>query len=302
VKIKRQVVSVTEAIFGEKGPKINDIAEDYMEASKIYPHNLKRSMIGIYKLRQDKDLQYSATRSVKTYSYKSCITLPKPDLPDVSLKEILLRRRTIRKYSKRKISFGDFSALLQLSAGISSEIEYELGLKQCVRTVPSAGALYPLEIYCVVFSVNDILQGLYHFNPLNRCLEEIKVGNFCKEVNDFLLQPELMENIAILILITGVFWRTRFKYGVRGLRFVLMEAGHLAQNFLLVAEALNMAAVLIGGFYDNRASNFLEIDGTNEAPLYLISVGYKPHVSEAKKRIVKNSIEENYPENFGVKE
>lgn len=278
MNVKKQIVSVAEAIFGEDGPKIDDIAESYMEASKIYPHNLKRSMVGIFNLRQNESLQYSVTCSVKAYSHRPHISLPQPALPDISLKEVLLKRRTIRKYSKGKISLIDFSTLLQMSVGISGEIDYKPGLKQHVRTVPSAGALYPLEVYCVVFSVNDILPGLYHFNPLNQCLEEIKSGDFRKDVCNFLLQPELIENAAVLIVITAMFWRTRFKYGVRGLRFVLLEAGHAAQNFLLVAEALRMSAVLIGGFYDNKASVFLEIDGVNEAPLYFISVGYKPQI------------------------
>ena len=72
------------------------------------------------------------------------------------------------------------------------------------------------------------------------------------------------------------FWRSRFKYGQRGYRFALLEAGHLAQNVLLAAEALDLGAAPIGGFYDRQLAEFLEIDGVNEGPLYVIPIGSKP--------------------------
>ena len=70
-----------------------------------------------------------------------------------------------------------------------------------------------------------------------------------------------------------MFWRTRFKYGQRGYRFALLEAGHLVQNVLLAATALDIAAVPVGGFYDRRLADVLMVDGINEAPLYVVPLG-----------------------------
>ena len=73
-----------------------------------------------------------------------------------------------------------------------------------------------------------------------------------------------------------IFGRTRFKYGLRGYRFALLEAGHVAQNLLLAATALGLAAVPLGAFFDRRADVFLRLDGVNESTLYTIAVGSGP--------------------------
>ncbi len=84
---------------------------------------------------------------------------------------------------------------------------------------------------------------------------------------------ELLDAAALLVVVTGVFWRSRFKYGLRGYRFTLLEAGHLGQNLLLAAAALDLAALPVGGFYDRRVERLLGVDGVNESALYLFAVG-----------------------------
>ena len=81
---------------------------------------------------------------------------------------------------------------------------------------------------------------------------------------------------AAVVLIAAIFGRTRFKYGLRGYRFALLEAGHVAQNVLLAATALGLAAVPLGAFYDRRMDAFLGLDGVNESSLYAIALGGEP--------------------------
>ena len=85
-----------------------------------------------------------------------------------------------------------------------------------------------------------------------------------------------MESCAVALVVTAMLWRSRFKYGQRGYRFALLEAGHLAQNVLLASEGLDLAAVPVGGFYDRRLAALLAIDGVNEVPLYVLPIGSKP--------------------------
>lgn len=277
-----RTVNLASVIMGEDGPGLDDPAELFLEASKLSPNTIQREMIGGYILQQSEALQYTVTRSVKRYSHRPKLPLPEPNFPPLSLKEALFRRRTVRSYEEKEISLVDLSTLLEGSSGITGQVEYKPGLTQFFRTTPSGGALYPFEIYCVIFEVQGVLPGLYHYDPLGPRLEEMQAGKFKECVAEASAQPELVAGCAVVFIITGMFWRTRFKYGLRGFRFALMEVGHVAQNLLLTAEALDMAAVLIGGFYDDKVNEFMGIDGVNEAPLYLITVGYKSSEEEGK--------------------
>ncbi|MBS4054612.1 MAG: SagB/ThcOx family dehydrogenase [Thermaerobacter sp.] len=272
---EHRTVNVASLVFGEEGPLIDDLAETYIEASKLSPCNVDQ-LRGIYRLRQTEALKHTATRSVKLYPHRPILPLPEPKFPSVDFWDILHRRRTVRHYNNHAISLVDLSTILKGSCGITGEIKYQPNLAQCLRTVPSGGALYPFEVYCVVINVEGITPGLYHYNPLSHGLEELRIGQFKHIIVEAACgQGELVEECAVIFILTGMFWRSRFKYGLRGFRFVLMEVGHLAQNLLLTAESLDMAAVLLGGFYDDQVNRFVGIDGVNEAPLYLVTIGYK---------------------------
>lgn len=272
---EHRTVNVASLVFGKEGPLLGDMAEMYMEASKLSPCNVGQ-LRGINRLRQSEALQHTATRSVKLYPHRPTFPLPEPCFPPVLLWDILCRRRTVRQFANKTMSLVDLSTVLKGSCGITGEVRHQPNLSQCLRTVPSGGALYPFELYCVVFDVEGITPGLYHYNPLDHGLEEVQTGEFKHLIVEASSgQGELVEECAATCILTGMFWRSRFKYGMRGFRFVLMEVGHLAQNLLLTAESLDMAAVLLGGFYDDHINRFLGIDGVNEAPLYLATLGYK---------------------------
>src|SRR5207249_928322 len=142
-----------------------------------------------------------------------------------------------------------------------------------LRAVPSAGALYPLELYAAALQVDDLSPGLYHFDPLAPGLEAMRSGLTTEELAAVSTYPEIASSCAVLVLVAAIFGRTRFKYGLRGYRFALLEAGHVAQNLVLAATALGLAAVPLGAFYDRRADGFLGLDGVNESTLYMIALG-----------------------------
>ena len=143
-----------------------------------------------------------------------------------------------------------------------------------LRAVPSGGALYPLELYVAALRVDGLEPGLYHFDPLRRGLEIMRIGTRPRRRWRHSRRTRRSSaGCAALLLVAAVFGRTRFKYGLRGYRFALLEAGHVGQNVLLAATALGLAAVPLGGFYDRRADEFLGLDGVNESTLYTVAVG-----------------------------
>ena len=139
--------------------------------------------------------------------------------------------------------------------------------------MPSGGALYPLEVFAVTLRVAGVAPGLYHFDPLCAMLETVRLGTTSEEVAELSTYPEIASSCAALFVLAAVFGRTRFKYGHRGYRFALLEAGHVGQNLLLAATGLELASVPLGGFYDRRVDEFLGLDGVDESAVYMLAVG-----------------------------
>ncbi len=115
--------------------------------------------------------------------------------------------------------------------------------------------------------------GVYHFDPLRHALEVVSTGLAPGRLAALSTYPDIVEPCSALLLIAAVFGRTRFKYGQRGYRFAVLEAGHVGQNVMLAATALGLGAVPLGGFYDRPTDELLELDGVNESTLYAIALG-----------------------------
>lgn len=195
------------------------------------------------------------------------VSLPEVRLTsDVSLEETLLHRRSIRDYTDEALSLEEVSQLLWAAQGIT---EAWGG-----RTAPSAGALYPLEVYLVVGNVENLTPGVYQYRPDGHELVKVKDGDVRAELAEAALGQDSVRNGAIDIVIAAVYERTTVKYGERGVRYVYMEAGHAAQNVYLQATALDLGTVTIGAFYDDGVRDIVGMPG-DLAPLYVIPVGKK---------------------------
>jgi SagB-type dehydrogenase family enzyme len=196
------------------------------------------------------------------------ITLPAPRLSGgVSLEETLLKRRSVREYASLALTPEEVSQLLWSAQGITAEWG--------ARTAPSAGALYPLEVYLVVGNVEDVAAGVYKYRPEKHELVKVRDGDVREELTEAALRQGCVRNGAIDIVMAAVYERTTKKYGERGIRYVHMEAGHAAQNICLQATALNLGAVTVGAFYDEKVKLILSLP-EDEVPLYIIPVGKKP--------------------------
>lgn len=200
-------------------------------------------------------------------STQTDIKLPAPRLKgSTSLEKAISKRRSVREYSKEPLSLQTVAQLLWAAQGITGS---EGG-----RTAPSAGALYPLEVYLVSGAVTDLPAGVYHYLPATHRLRRVASGDKRKLLAAAAgMQDAVMRGAAVLI-IAADYERTRKKYGERATRYVHMEAGHVAQNVYLQAEALNTGTVVIGAFSDVLVRQVLSLS-REEAPLYLMPLGNK---------------------------
>jgi SagB-type dehydrogenase family enzyme len=205
------------------------------------------------------------------------VALPTPAALDQPLGEVIERRRSQRDFDRGPIAFDAFAALLHAGYGVTCVLDSEGDRPaRMLRAVPSGGALYPLELYAAVVRVDELGPGLYHFDPLRSGLEGLTAGLTVEELAALSTYPEIASACAVLVFVVAIFGRTRFKYGLRSYRFALLEAGHVAQNLVLAATALGLAAVPLGAFFDRRTDAFLQLDGVNESTLYAIAVGPEP--------------------------
>ncbi len=200
-------------------------------------------------------------------SLPDLIALPEPRFESqVSLEETLLGRRSVREYADLPLSLEEVSQLLWAAQGITSDWGG--------RTAPSAGALYPLEVYLVVGSVDNLGVGVYKYQPQEHVLIRMGDGDVRAELASAALRQSFVAEAAVDIVIGAVYERTTRKYSDRGVRYVHMEAGHAAQNIYLEAVALDLGTVTIGAFSDELVMDILDMP-ESEVPLYIMPVGRK---------------------------
>jgi SagB-type dehydrogenase family enzyme len=186
--------------------------------------------------------------------------LPKPKRKGtVSLEEAISKRRSVRRFSDAPVSIEDLSQILWAAQGMTEGY---------YRAVPSAGALYPIELFV---STKD---GVYRYVPEGHRLDEGIKKDVRKEISTAALGQKFIKEAPVVLVITAVFERVKSKYGERGTRYVFMEAGHVAQNVCLQAVALGLATVVTGAFYDSQVQDALEIP-KECAPIYILPIGQK---------------------------
>jgi len=206
----------------------------------------------------------------KTYPRLDRINLNDIELPANKLTEILRKRRSTRQFSGLSVSKDELFYLLFSSCGL---ISFKKNVDETRRPYPSAGARYPLEVYPLILHCEGIKRGLYHYNVKENYLELLLDKDLSKWLIKSTGGEKWITNAAVVFIITGVFDRTRIKYGDRGYRYALIEAGHLGQNICLLATELNLGNCPLGGYIDERVNKLLDIDLQKESVLYLIAVG-----------------------------
>lgn len=199
-------------------------------------------------------------------SVQDIIQLPTPKYEsNTSVEEALLNRRSVRDYKKESLSLSEVSQILWAAQGITDK---ENGL----RTAPSAGALYPLEIYLVAADIKDLNPGIYKYSPQNNTLRKISEGDKRTEISNAALKQESITKASAIVVIAAIYERTSAKYGKRTERYVDMEVGHVGQNIYLQTVSLGIGTVMMGAFEDEALKEVLELPD-NEHPLALYPLG-----------------------------
>jgi SagB-type dehydrogenase family enzyme len=188
------------------------------------------------------------------------LALPPPsERAGLSLNEAIARRRSIRQYAARDLTLHEIGQLLWSAQGMTSSVWH-------FRASPSAGALYPLELYVA------LRDGVFHYRPGSHELAALSPADVRTELEHAALDQSCVGSAPCVIIVAGVLRRSTRKYGDRGVRYVHMEAGHAAQNILLQAAALGLGSVPVGAFEDERVAQLLKLD-RGEQVLYLLPVG-----------------------------
>lgn len=196
---------------------------------------------------------------------ESEIMLPEPRTTgEISIEEALLHRRSVRRYAEEAITLNDLSQLLWAAQGITSEEGF--------RTAPSAGALYPLEVYVVAGNVDGLSDGVYRYRTEGHTLQRIRDRDLRKNLSECALHQTQITDAAVDIVFAAVFNRSTTKYGERGVRYAYIEAGHAAQNVYLQAEASGIGVCAVGAFYEQEVSELLALPD-DEIPIYILTVG-----------------------------
>ena len=193
-----------------------------------------------------------------------------------SISEVINRRESIRDFNGADLSLEKLSTLLDQSCGIRDTILAYNRRDVALRNFPSAGGLQCTEIYLVISGVKGISQGLYHYNPTQKCLELIEKGNFRWRVADCCSQHEWLAEASVVIFIAPDVSRLIWKYGAyKSYRLSHIETGVVSQNLHLIATALELGSCMVFGFDDELANSLLGLDGHQEFTTLLIAIGNK---------------------------
>ncbi|KKT17639.1 MAG: hypothetical protein UV98_C0004G0007 [Parcubacteria group bacterium GW2011_GWB1_43_6] len=243
-----------------------------MDFSKIFHHSSKDRAKGHPTITAD---EKTWPKEWKTIYYKAYPRLPKIDLedepPQSALFSLVKKRKSNRDFTRTQITKRELSLLLKYSCG-ETGLLLEDGRHR--RVQPSAGARYPIEIYPIVFRTGeDLRSGLYHYNVKDHNLDVLWDREFSDGDIDKFFTYSWVKDAAVALVMTAIFWRTQNKYGERGYRYILLEAGHIGQNIQLVSEALGLKYCALGGTRDEFLEPFLGIDGISESVVYALAIG-----------------------------
>ncbi len=209
------------------------------------------------------------------------INLPKPKLTGtVSVETALFLRRSIREYEKDSITLQDVSQMLWAAYGVTDSTTY-YGIN--LRTAPSAGACFPLEIYLAAGKVKGLKSGFYKYNPITNTLKLLIDGDIRPQLSKAAYKQSFIKEAPASIVWTAIFEKTTKKYKSRGReRYVCMDLGHSGENVYLQAESLNFGTCAVAAFDDNEIIKLFDLP-KEEEPLYIMPFG-KLTKAELEKR------------------
>lgn len=202
--------------------------------------------------------------------------LPPARVPAVPLGTLLQERRTCRRFAGRSMELEQLATIAWAGYGATGmePVGGAGSLEVALRTVPSPGGLYPLELWFVVSRVDGLTPGFYHYQPVLHGLELIRDAGLPRSFTTYLFMGQpYVADAAVVAVLSAVPGRSLEKYSDRGYRYLLLEAGHAMQNLNLAAQAVGLGSCNLGGFYDDELATLFHMDPERQFPLYASAVG-----------------------------
>jgi len=201
-------------------------------------------------------------------------TLPAPNTDGaISVESALANRRSHRSFQDKALSQEQLSQILWSAYGVTLPRPASPAQRGGLRTAPSAGALYPLEIYAIIGNVDGIEPGVYRYDSGEHSIKQLIAGDVRAELSAAALNQSMVREAPLTVFYSAIFNRTTDRYGERGVLYVYIEVGHSAQNVYLQVEAMGLGTCAIGAFTDDTVRELLNLPAEEE-PLYLMPVGY----------------------------
>jgi SagB-type dehydrogenase family enzyme len=216
------------------------------------------------------------SHNFKVYRFAEKWVLAEHEPLSLPLSHALAARVSTRTFSGQAISLAELASVLIPAAACNrrAAVKEFPPIELHLRSYPSGGGEFPVEVYVVLLRIADASPGIAHFDPRAKALSLIAPHVDVRELSPVLMHGEsVLQSAAVLIVLTAIFERTIVKYGDRGYRLILLEAGHLAQNICLTAAASGLGSLAWGGFYDDELHRLLGIDGVNEAVVHALFIG-----------------------------
>jgi len=248
-------------------PVAENIGQDFVRLTRY-----------IYERESDQTLGVPRPDAIKVRSGE-IISLPAIGtlkMPEMPLAKAIEQRRSVRKYSAVPLKQEELSFLLWASSW-ARDFRSTEQMEITFRNVPSAGSRHPLETFLDIRRVEGIKPGLYYYHPVKHCL--ILYDNspeIATKIYEGCMFQEMIPTAAVNFILTAVPYRTVWRYGQRGYRYLYLDAGHIGQNIHLAAEAIDAGACMIGAFLDEAMNDAIGLDGIEEFVIYIASVGKKP--------------------------
>ena len=259
---------------GNPAARAQSLSRLYHENSKLTP---RRALGFIEQMDAFSTEPMGRTPSpFKHYPTRKAVDLPKASKwrGGARLFATLRARRSHRgAFARHPIRLEQLSTLLELAFGMTGTHPDSAGDPATLRTWPSAGALYPLELYVATLNCRSLGRHLHHYDVPRHRLAQVGPCPPPDELARLIFTEGSLEGAGALVILTRRFERGEARYGERAYRFALSETGHVAQNILLLAEALDLGAVPLGGFCEDELGDHLGLDARCESPLYVVMLG-----------------------------
>jgi SagB-type dehydrogenase family enzyme len=271
--------SLTDIFNGDD----DEFTETFHEFTKLTPSSVIEISKRVNQITSDIGLMSMMSRSWKKYAGCEKVRLDKDaPLGEMTLSDAIRRRCSLSSYATEfapdSMTIAQLGAILQYSFGATRHMPAKNKNAEGVylRAATSAGGLYPLEIYPIVFNVDGLERGLYHYYMPEHALHRLRTGDLMEEVLRTTTYVDLVKNASVMFVITGVWARTIVKYRQRGYRFLLNDAGALLQNLYLTGTSFDLGTCALGGFYDDKLARLLGVNPRDEPVIIGFLLGSKP--------------------------